>query len=154
METTIPAKPDVEDTVTRHDIVEIQSAGKKLVWKPETESASQTLGALTKDIPFRREVWYLEFTFKPLRMIDVDMPRPDGRMDRRQIWYMVYRVKNLGQHLDANAELGKDGAAASNAGAGAVVMLRLTREPMVPRHLLVRRRKFSSIRSSCSRVSR
>ena len=116
VETTIPAKPDVEDTVTRHDMVEIQSAGKKLDWKPETESTSQTLGALTKDIPFRRGVWYLEFTFKPLRMIDVDVPRPDGRMDRRQIWYMVYRVKNLGQHLDANAELGKDGAAA---GAGA-----------------------------------
>src|SRR5258707_9567784 len=68
VETTIPAKPDLEDTVTRHDMVEIQSSGGTLDWKPETQSESQTLRMLTKDIPFRRDVWYLEFSFKPLRM--------------------------------------------------------------------------------------
>lgn len=113
VETTIPAKPDLEDTVTRHDMVEIQSSGGTLDWKPETQSESQTLRVLTKDIPFRRDVWYLEFSFKPLRMIDVDMPRADGRMDRRQIWYLVYRVKNLGQHLDVDP--GKADAVAATA---------------------------------------
>jgi hypothetical protein len=108
VETTIPIVPDEEDTVTNHDMVEIQSAGAKIDWKPETQSQSTTLAALTKDIPFRRPCWYLEFTFKPLRMIDVDMPRPDGRMERRQIWYLVYHVKNMGDHLEADPEGGKN----------------------------------------------
>src|SRR5258705_2456689 len=60
VETTIPAKLDVEDTVSRHDMVEIQSAGRELDWKPETQSESQTLRVLTKTIPFRRDLWYLE----------------------------------------------------------------------------------------------
>jgi len=108
VETTIPVVPDQEDTVTNHDLVEIQSAGEKIDWKPETQSQSTTLSALTKDIPFRRPCWYLEFTFKPLRMIEVDMPRPDGRMERRQIWYLVYHVKNRGEHLEADPEGGKN----------------------------------------------
>ena len=108
VETTIPAKPDPEDTVTQHDIVEIQTAGQQLDWKPETQSSSETLKVLTKDIPFRRGVWYLEFTFKPLRMINVDMPLADGKMDSRLIWYMVYRVKNLGPAFDARPEGNKN----------------------------------------------
>src|SRR5215475_2297150 len=67
VETTIPAEPNPQDTVTNHDVVEIQSAGKQLEWTPETQSVSSTLRVMTKDIPFRRGVWYLEFTFKPLR---------------------------------------------------------------------------------------
>ena len=95
VETTIPAMLDLQDTGAAggdsesldpaekpHDIVEIQSAGKQLDWTPKTQSSSTTLKVLTKDIPFRRSAWYLEFTFKPLRIIKVDMPlasRQDGR---------------------------------------------------------------------------
>ncbi|HZZ28172.1 MAG TPA: hypothetical protein VFE46_09225 [Pirellulales bacterium] len=114
VETTIAAQPNPQDTVTTHDIVEIQSAGQQLDWKPETQSASTTLQALTKDIPFRHGVWYLEFSFKPLRIINVDMPLADGHMDRRMVWYMVYRVKNLGQHLEAEAKEGKNQSLAAN----------------------------------------
>jgi hypothetical protein len=113
-ETTIPAKPDPQDTVTQHDMVEIQSSGAKLDWQPKTQSATETLGVKTKDIPFRRGAWYLQFSFKPLRLIDVDVPLADGRMDRRQIWYMVYRVTNLGQHLEADATDGKNQTVAAN----------------------------------------
>jgi hypothetical protein len=114
VETTIPAEPNPQDTVTNHDIVEIQTAGQQLDWKPETQSSSETLKVLTKDIPFRRGVWYLEFTFKPLRTINVDMPLADGKMDNRLIWYMLYRVKNLGQHLDAAPEGNKNQSLAAN----------------------------------------
>jgi hypothetical protein len=79
--------------------VEIQSTGKELDWKPTTQSTSRTLKELTKDIPFRRDAWYLEFTFKPLRMMYVDLPQPSGNMERKLVWYMVYRVKNLGGHF-------------------------------------------------------
>ncbi|HTQ38379.1 MAG TPA: hypothetical protein VMJ32_05095 [Pirellulales bacterium] len=114
VETTIPAEPNPQDTVTTHDIVEIQSAGQQLDWKPETQSASTTLQSLTKEIPFRRGVWYLEFSFKPLRIINIDMPLADGKMDRRMVWYMVYHVKNLGQHLEADPDGGKNQSLAAN----------------------------------------
>jgi len=114
VETTIPAEPNPRDTVTDHDIVEIQSAGQQLDWTPETQSSSTTLKVLTKDIPFRRGVWYLQFTFKPLRMINVDMPLADGKMDKRLIWYLVYRVTNLGQHLEAEPEGGKNQSVTAN----------------------------------------
>jgi hypothetical protein len=114
VETTIAADPNAQDTVTTHDVVEIQAAGKKLDWTPETQSSSETLKVLTKDIPFRHGVWYLEFTFKPLRTINVDMPLADGKMSNRLIWYMVYRVKNLGQHLEAEPAGDKNKTLAAN----------------------------------------
>ncbi len=116
IETIIPAKVDPQDTVTQHDMVEIQKSGAKLDWKPATQSASDTLGVKTKDIPFRRSVSYLQFAFKPLRVMYVDIPAEGGKMDRRQIWYMVYRVTNLGEHLDADSNT-KDGKS-QNAVAG------------------------------------
>jgi hypothetical protein len=30
----------------------------------------------------------------------VDVPQPEGKMKRKLIWYMVYRVRNLGKHLE------------------------------------------------------
>ncbi len=104
VETTISPKFDAKDTVTEHDIVEIQSAGQEIEWKPETQSPSSTLKALTQNIPFRRSVWYLEFTYKPLRMIDVELPTKEGRMEKKTVWYLVYRVKNLGGHLQPAAK--------------------------------------------------
>jgi hypothetical protein len=50
-----------------------------------------------KDVPFRHEVWMLDFKYKPIRMIWADIPGPDGRMRRKQIWYLVYEVTNSGQ---------------------------------------------------------
>jgi hypothetical protein len=47
----------------------------------------------------RRTIWNLEFSFKPMRMIQVDVPQASGRMQRKLVWYMVYRVRNLGNHL-------------------------------------------------------
>jgi hypothetical protein len=99
VETTIAPKFDANDTVTQHDIVEIQTDGSKIEWKPETQSPTTTLKARTQNIPFRRNTWYLEFTYKPLRMIEVDFPAADGTMEKKTVWYMVYRVKNLGGHL-------------------------------------------------------
>jgi hypothetical protein len=104
VETTIPPKIDPNDTVTQHDIVEIQSAGAAIDWKPETQSPSTTLKAQTQNIPFRRGVWDLEFTYLPLRMIEVEMPSSDGKMEKQAVWYMIYRVKNLGGHLQPAAK--------------------------------------------------
>jgi hypothetical protein len=53
-------------------------------------------------------VWCLEFAFKPLRMIEVDVPQPSGRVQRKLVWYIVYRVRNTGAGL--TAEVKPDGS--------------------------------------------
>jgi hypothetical protein len=99
VETTIPILRDTEETVSRHDIVDLLSGIPDLAWTPNYLAETQTLAAMAKEVPFRRSIWNLEFTFKPLRMIEVDVPQASGKMERKLIWYMVYRVKNNGAQL-------------------------------------------------------
>ena len=81
----IPTNPYLReaDTVCRHDVVELATLDDKYDW--------------AKDVAFRRTVWYLDFKFKPMRMIFVDVPQPDGRMKQKLIWYQVYSVTNPGK---------------------------------------------------------
>lgn len=93
--TTIPPQLDPADSVSVHDLVEIRSQ-EKLKWEPKLLSPTRTLYQMAEDAEFRRDVWCLEFSFKPLRMLAVDLPQPSGRMQRKLVWYMVYRVRNTG----------------------------------------------------------
>jgi len=79
---------EIEETFARHDVVELlavepKDADKKFSW--------------ARDVPFRRNIWFLEFKFKPMRMIWVDIPQPDGQMKRKLIRYLVYSVTNPGK---------------------------------------------------------
>jgi hypothetical protein len=91
--TTIPPSFEPSDTVSTHDLVEIR-ANQQLKWKPEFLAESDTLFGLASNIKFRREVWCLEFSFKPLRMVELNV---DGQS--KLVWYLVYRVRNTGQVL-------------------------------------------------------
>jgi len=95
--TTIPPVFEPDDTVSTHDLVEIR-ANQALQWKPEFLAASDTLFGIAADVKFRRDVWCLEFSFKPLRMIEIDVPAAGGAQ-RKLVWYLVYRVRNTGQVL-------------------------------------------------------
>jgi hypothetical protein len=53
--------------------------------------------AWAQDITFRHNVWVLDFEFKPVRMIWVDIPDTQGRMQRKLIWYLLYSVTNPGK---------------------------------------------------------
>ena len=90
-------EPDLEpaETLSVHDIVELR-AERGLQRDPRFETKSRTLYEMAHDVHFRREVWCLELCFKPLRMVYVDVPQPTGKMQRKLIWYMVYRVRNTG----------------------------------------------------------
>jgi hypothetical protein len=48
------------------------------------------------DIRFVRDVWCLQFTFRPVRIIEVDIPNASGYFDRKKVWYLLYFVENLG----------------------------------------------------------
>jgi hypothetical protein len=75
------------------------SALTQFNWTPNFAPPTATLQAKASQVTLRHNVWNLEFAFKPLRMVHVDIPQPTGRMQRKLIWYMVYRVRNLGGHL-------------------------------------------------------
>jgi hypothetical protein len=107
VETTIPIQWDPGETISFPNIVEILSI-PGINWAPQTISKAQTLAAKATRVPFRRDVWNLEFSFLPMRIITVDVPQPGGTMRPTKIWYMVYRVTNKGGHL--HPEQQKDGA--------------------------------------------
>jgi hypothetical protein len=99
VEVTIPPDRQEEETFSTHDIVEILQGIPGLDWKPKLAPSSQTLAEMATKTVFRRDVWCLEFTFRPPRMIWVDEPQSSGKMQRQLIWYMIYHVKNTGKHL-------------------------------------------------------
>ncbi|HEV7280637.1 MAG TPA: hypothetical protein VGN57_10575 [Pirellulaceae bacterium] len=68
-------------------------------YQPQTLPQSETLAAKAKDVILRHPAWALDFAFKPVRMIEVDVPQPNGAMKRTKVWYMVYRLTNRGQRL-------------------------------------------------------
>ena len=100
MTTIAPDRQEIE-TYSTHDLVEIRSR-TDLRWDPPPHylSTSRTLYEMASATDFRHRVWGLEFSFKPLRMIHVDIPQPSGKMQRKLVWYMVYRVKNTHTHLE------------------------------------------------------
>ncbi|MDO5566634.1 MAG: hypothetical protein Q4G59_08250, partial [Planctomycetia bacterium] len=61
-----------------------------------------------RDLFFNKEVWCLEFSFKPVRMIEVDFPTDKGTMEKKLVWYMVYSVTNTGKALKNEIEVSGD----------------------------------------------
>jgi hypothetical protein len=96
--TTIPPDLNRKDTVSVRDMVEVR-AHAELEREPFSTTKSRTLFYMAQSIHFRRELWCLEFSFKPLRMTYVDVPQLSGKMQRKLVWYMVYRVRNTGAGL-------------------------------------------------------
>lgn len=100
VETTIKPDRQANETFTHQDMVELKTNFPDLLkWQPKTLSETQTLRFMVEKAQFRRSVWCLEFTFKPMRMMMVDFPGANGKLQQKMVWYMVYRVQNLGQHL-------------------------------------------------------
>lgn len=99
VEVTIPPDRQEEETVSTHSVIEILQGVPGLDWQPKLSPDTQTLREMATNTVFRRDVWCLEFTFKPVRMLWVDVPQRNGRMERKLIWYMIYHVTNTGGHL-------------------------------------------------------
>ncbi|MBR5626161.1 MAG: hypothetical protein IKW74_00905 [Thermoguttaceae bacterium] len=50
-----------------------------------------------RDLWINKEIWCLEFSFKPVRMMEVDFPTQEGKMEKKLVWYLVYSVTNTGK---------------------------------------------------------
>lgn len=98
--TVIPAKPEEEEMFSGPAaLVEIPAEISGLDYTPNFAPKSATVLEQSKVATLRRTIWNLEFGFKPMRMVIVDVPQTTGKAQKKLIWYMVYRVKNLGGHI-------------------------------------------------------
>jgi hypothetical protein len=95
-----PAPLDGETFTDPYELHEIRKGLPGIDYTPNFEAKTQTVFERAKDATLRRTIWALEFSFKPVRMIMVDVPQPEGRMKKKLVWYMLYRVRNLGGHLE------------------------------------------------------
>ena len=77
---SVTSDRQLAESFSRHDVVELVAVNNDFDW--------------AKEITFRHEIWCLQFKFKPVRMIHVDVPQDTGRMQRKLIWYMIYSVTN------------------------------------------------------------
>lgn len=94
--TVIPPDRSADDARQRGDLLEVTAGRADRQWTPKRAAANTTFVERSKGREFVGGVWCLEFAFKPPRMIDVDVPAADGRMLRKRVWYLLYRVKNTG----------------------------------------------------------
>ncbi|QDU58312.1 hypothetical protein [Aeoliella mucimassa] len=105
--TTIEPEILSEETYSRKPMIEI-TANQALDWDPATIAKTRTLYSQAKQTTFTNEVWGLEFSFKPLRMVTVEVPNAQGESERKLLWYLVYNVRNTGERLKAvEKELGE-----------------------------------------------
>ncbi len=52
---------------------------------------------MLENVRVSHDIWCLEFSFKPVRFVSVDVPTASGKVERKQVWYLVYRVRNTGE---------------------------------------------------------
>jgi len=82
----------IEETSSLHDHLGLVVAYPDYTW--------------AKNVRFPHRVWCLEFQYKPVRTLYVDLPQKTGAMQRKLIWYLVYSVTNTGRTLVPHHEPG------------------------------------------------
>jgi hypothetical protein len=105
--TVIHPDQNAEDTAIGPNDLDFVAKHPELAWNaPEFEKSgpnfaapSETLLEMGKRVTLRHPVWALEFAFKPVRMIEADLPNKSGRLERRLVWYLVYRIRYVGGDL-------------------------------------------------------
>lgn len=90
---TVDPQSQLDEAYERHDVVEVLAEDPGYAERAWARGNSKGKSP-ARDTVFRREVWSLEFSFKPVRFVHVDEPMPDGRMQDKLVWYLVYSVKN------------------------------------------------------------
>ncbi len=104
--TVVPATFDAQDTALGPYELDLVKKFPELAWeapnfpdsKPHFASSEETLVQLSKGITFRpKRVWSLEFAFKPVRSIALEIPDQQGELQKRIAYYMVYAIRDPGK---------------------------------------------------------
>jgi len=91
--TTVSPDIQYDDTYTRQALVEFL---KDDTGEPSTGSIVFDRKQWADEVRFGRDIWCLEFQYKPMRTIWVDMPTEKG-IERKLVLYMVYTITNAGE---------------------------------------------------------
>ncbi len=110
--TIIDPDQNAEDTAIGPTNLDFVAKHPELAWSqpefskggPNFASSSETLLEMGKNVTLRHPVWGLEFAFKPVRTIEVDIPNKTGTLQRKLVWYLVYRVRYIGKDLYPQVE--------------------------------------------------
>ena len=95
--TTIKPCMNFDETLTRMDAVELLAdIPQNPDYKGDVKFDPEIFA---KDIRFCRDIWCLEFSFKPIRMISIDVPTKSGTIEKKLVWYMIYSVTNTGESI-------------------------------------------------------
>jgi hypothetical protein len=105
----IPASAEYGETFEGPIDLPLTASLNELAWdgpsfpnnSPNYAPASETLLAKTKSVIFRRDIWAMEFGFKPVRMIAVDMTNDNGETQSKLVWYLLYYVRYRGGDLQS-----------------------------------------------------
>ena len=68
-------------------------------YQPKTLPRQVTLHELSRRVVLFRDIWQYEFSFTGLRQMPQPVRQPDGQIAQKNIWYMVYRIRNLGKSM-------------------------------------------------------
>lgn len=81
-------KPDIrfDETFADKEIVELTSLGQEYDWAK--------LRFPTKNYADDTPTTCLEFQFKVPRIIEIELPTSEGRIEKTPVWYMIYSVTN------------------------------------------------------------
>ena len=103
--TVLPLESEREETFSGpRELLDVAQGIPNLDWKPNFTPSTRRLLDMANTMVLRRGVWNLEFGFKPLRMLHVDIPQSNGTLQRKLVWYLLYRVNNNGHHVQPKPE--------------------------------------------------
>ena len=92
--TVVPPDRSVDDVSQRFDLHEL-AQGRGEAWDPNHAPTHETLIGMAQNRQFLRDIWCLEFAYKPPRTIEIEVPGEGFTSRRERVWYLVYRVRNL-----------------------------------------------------------
>jgi hypothetical protein len=98
--TVITPKPEAGETFTGPiKFAQVATKHPEVEFAPKLNPPTATIFDKAQRVTLRYKIWSLEFAFKPLRMVYVDVPESPGVIKRKLVWYMAYRIRNTGMHL-------------------------------------------------------
>ena len=92
----VPSDPQARDTFTLPMKLPGLQSEK---WDPNFASQKHTLFGQTQNIIMFRDVWQYEFAMLGLRQMKVRVTSKDGKKRTKNVWYLVYRIRNMGNGL-------------------------------------------------------
>ncbi len=92
----IPSSPKARDTYSHPMPV---PGLKSTEWDPNFASKKQTLFGQTQGVVLFRDVWQYEIGILGLRQIRIQVTAKDGSKRAKNIWYLVYRIRDVGNGL-------------------------------------------------------